>query len=73
MQRVKFFKGTESDLVELEQEINDWLASNDVQVLNIFGNMSPQTDSAVKSKGLTGSAFPPSDLFLVVVYETDSE
>ena len=71
MQQIKFFRGLECSLDELEKEMNTWLADSNVKVVNIFGNLAPQTipheenNTVAISKG----AFPPSDIFMAVVYE----
>ena len=67
MHQVKFFKGIESEITELQNQINDWLKSEGVKVVNIFGNIAPQTIRA----GAGGERqFPPSDVFIAVVYES---
>lgn len=69
MQQVKIFKGLESELAALEGEINGWLAESGARVVQIFGNIAPQTLTEDHSKGLTKSAFAPSDVMIVVLYE----
>ena len=70
MQQIKFFKATEVDLDALETEMNAWLRDSGARVVQVFGNIAPQTvvpdDS---SHGLTKSAFAPSDVLMAVVYE----
>lgn len=65
MQKVKLFKSIESELGELEKEINAWLSSHAVKVVSITGNIAAQTG---KTMGHMGS-FSSSDVFLVVLYE----
>ena len=70
MQQIHFFKSTENDLSALQTEMNAWLRENDVRVVQIFGNIAPQTvtqDDA--GTGLTKSAFAPSDVLIAVVHE----
>ena len=70
MQQIHFFKSTENDLTSLQSEMNVWLRSNPVRVVQIFGNIAPQTvtqDDA--GTGLTKSAFAPSDVLVAVLYE----
>jgi hypothetical protein len=70
MHQVKLFKGVETEVNVLERELNAWLAENaQVRVVNIFGNISPQTIGPDAIKGGTGRSFAPSDLLMVVVYE----
>ena len=68
MQQIRIFKSIESDIGELEREINGWLQESGVKVINMFGNIAPQTVNA-EGTGATGRAFSPSDVFMVVVYE----
>ena len=66
MHQVKFFKGIETEITDLQDQVNDWLSSEGIKVVNIFGNIAPQTIRA----GAGGERqFPPSDLFIAVVYE----
>ena len=68
MQQIRIFKSIETDISNLESEINSWLQESGVKVINIFGNIAPQTVNSDSSA--TGSrAFSPSDVFMVVVYE----
>lgn len=74
MQRIKIFKGLESDLAGLENEVNQWLAESGARVLNMFGNIAPQSlasGASEKSVGtyITKSPFAPSDVLLVILYE----
>lgn len=70
MHQVKLFKGLETDLAEVEKQMNAWLAANDVKVINIFGNMSPQSCPADdKNAMIAKGTFVPSDIMLVVHYE----
>jgi hypothetical protein len=70
MHQVKIFRGLESDIASLEKQVNAWLAEAHVKVVNMFGNMSPQSPSPTSSAAISGSAFSPSDIFLVILYET---
>lgn len=69
MQQIRLFKSIETDVSDLEREINSWLQESGVKVINIFGNIAPQTVTS-DSGGTSGRSFSPSDLFMVVVYET---
>lgn len=71
MQQIKFFKGVENDLGKLESEINEWLASNQVRVLQVFGNLAPQSTPMAggAGAGLSNVSFPASDVFMCVLYE----
>ncbi|HWB12793.1 MAG TPA: hypothetical protein VG826_26440 [Pirellulales bacterium] len=70
MQQVKIFKGIETGLGDLEDEINTWIVESQVEVLQIVGNIAPQTPSSKPSAtGLTQGEFPPSDVIVVVLYK----
>ncbi|MBI4660149.1 MAG: hypothetical protein HY735_15020 [Verrucomicrobia bacterium] len=68
MHQIKIFKSLETDLSLLEKQVNSWLAESKVQVVNMFGNIAPQSPSP-DAATLTKSAHPPSDILLVVLYE----
>lgn len=68
MQQVKLFKGIESEIAALEGQINGWLTANSaVRVVSMTGNIAPQTTMQEKS---SERRFAPSDILLVVLYET---
>ncbi len=69
MQQIRIFKSIESEVGELEREINGWLQESKVMVVNVFGNIAPQTVNT-ETTGSSGRAFSPSDIFMVVVYES---
>lgn len=68
MHQIKIFKGVESEITGLESEINHWLFDSKVRVVNVFGNIAPQT-VAHQTTGLNEGGFSPSDVMLVVLYE----
>ena len=70
MQQVKLFKGLESELSKLEAEVNDWVRDSGARVLSITGNIAPQSDAPKGKGGGLGSGFAPSDVVLIVLYET---
>lgn len=70
MNQIKIFKGLENDLTSLEQDVNAWLAESDVRVLQIFGNIAPQSvQPKAQSGGLSTTDFAPSDVMMVVLYD----
>ena len=70
MQQIRFFKATETDVSALQTEMNDWLRESGARVVQIFGNIAPQTVTHDDtSTGLTKSAFAPSDVLIAVLYE----
>ncbi|MHC4947560.1 MAG: hypothetical protein ACYTG1_04775 [Planctomycetota bacterium] len=68
-QQVKFFKGVESEATKLETEVNEWLVSSGAHVIQISGNIAPQTVASGKAAP-AGRSYTPSDLFVAILYET---
>jgi hypothetical protein len=66
MQQVKLFKSVESELESLEAEINRWVVEQEVRVISVTGNISPQT-----SHGPGDSTFPVSDVLVILMYEKE--
>jgi hypothetical protein len=71
MQQIKLFKSVEPDVSVLEQEINDWLKESGAKVINMFGNIAPQTPKETSLASTMGRAFAPSDLLVAILYETE--
>ncbi len=70
MQQIKIFKGLEGDAIELEKQVNAWLAKSGARVLQITGNIAPQGHSSdLKAGSISASPYTPSDILLVVLYE----
>ena len=73
MQQVKLFTGIEGATEELSREINDWIRESGATVLQISGNIAPQSNGGSGATGLsrTGSTAGrvSSDLFVIVLYE----
>jgi len=71
MHQVKLFKGLESDYERLEREINAWIRETGARIISVTGNIAPQTKQSENKTGALGpSIYPPSDLLLIVLYET---
>ncbi len=65
MRKIKIFKGIESELNPLEEEVNRWLAENRAKIVAVTGNIAPQTSSGA---GM-GGTFSTSDVLIILVYE----
>ncbi len=72
MQQVKLFKSVENQVDALEKEINDWLSRSGAKVISLTGNIAPQSTKLESGSGLGKSTFAPSDVLVVVLYETQS-
>ena len=76
MHQIKIFNGLEGDTGRLAKEVNEWLKTSKAKVVNVFGNIAPQSVSEKPDPGRLASSesgptrrFAPSDVLLVVVYE----
>ena len=63
MRQVKVFKGVETELWNLEGEINKWVEESGATIVQITGNIAPQTPSS------NAAGFASSDVLVVVLYE----
>ncbi|MBN2473717.1 MAG: hypothetical protein JXB62_03865 [Pirellulales bacterium] len=71
MQQVRIFKSLETDLPALEAEVNGWIRQSKAKIVSITGNIAPQSPTPGDTKGgYMQSRFPPSDVVLIVLYET---
>ncbi len=68
VQQIKIFVGLESDADGMEKRVNDWIRASKVRVLQITGNIAPQTESGKLGGGLSGGG-SASDVMLVILYE----
>jgi hypothetical protein len=66
MQKVKLFKSIESELLNMEKEINEWVKTTGARVISITGNIAPQTGSTA---GAPLGSFSASDVLIIVMYE----
>ena len=67
MHQVKLFKSVETEIKNLEADINQWLESEQIEVINIFGNIAPQSGSGEERIG--DRRFNASDVLLAVLYK----
>jgi len=70
MYQVKIFKGIESNLAGLENEVNTWLAETNARVVQIFGNLAPLSGERNEGNSLSAYPYVASDVMMVVLYET---
>jgi hypothetical protein len=64
MRKIKIFKGVESELVALEQEVNAWVEQEGAEIVAVTGNIAPQTP-----QGTIQGTFSASDVLVIVTYE----
>ena len=70
MQQIRIFKSIESEVTDLERQINGWIQESGARVIHMFGNIAPQTVIS-ETAAASGRAFSPSDIMIIVLYETD--
>ena len=70
VQQVKIFKTVENEIAALEAEVNAWIRQSGARVLSVTGNIAPQSAARGSGGGLTQGSFAPSDVVLIVLYET---
>lgn len=68
MQQVKIFKNVDTELAEMEREINRWMRKSGARVLSITGNITSQPNGA-GSGGM--NSFAAGDVMVIVLYEID--
>lgn len=77
MQQVKIFVGLEGETNELTNEINDWIRASGAKVLQMAGNIAPQSSAGSGiGGGLPGTSLGtgrvPSDVIVILLYEEKS-
>ena len=79
MHQIKIFTGLEGATEELTSEVNQWLRESRAKVVQIAGNIAPQSIGGLEhSTALPGSggalSHPrPSDVILIFLYEETHE
>jgi hypothetical protein len=72
MQQIKIFKGVENDVETLADEVNAWIAETNARVVQISGNIAPQThDPEHKTHHLGRVGYAASDVLIIVLYEME--
>lgn len=67
MQQVKVFKSVDTEIPEMERQINRWMRKSGAKVISITGNLTAQT-----AGGGPMNSFAGGDVLLIVLYEIDS-
>lgn len=68
MQQVKIFKSVDTELQEMERQINRWMRKSGARVLSITGNI----DGQAAAGGGPMNSFAASDILIIVLYEIDA-
>ena len=71
MQRVKLFKGLETEVEALEQQINAWAESEGAKIIQVTGNIATQSYNPAAKSGssLQSNVAAASELLIVGLYE----
>ncbi len=67
MQQVKIFKSVDTEIPEMERQINRWMRKSGARVLSINGNLSTQPPPG----GGAMNSFAAGHILLIVLYEID--
>ncbi|TWU25001.1 hypothetical protein Pla52o_12980 [Novipirellula galeiformis] len=67
MHQVKIFKSVDSEIADMEYQINRWMRKSGARVISITGNLA----SSSSSSGSPLSSFAASDIMVIVLYEVD--
>lgn len=73
MRQIKLFKHVEAELGELQNQVNAWLKEiqhEGATIVNVHGNIAPQT---VGNSNGGANRFSPSDLFVIIEYDTNRD
>lgn len=73
MHQVKLFKGVEAEPHPLEDRINEWLRTSGAKVVQITGNIAPQSPKGDDTAGVGSKGFGTSDILVIVLYEPAGE
>lgn len=69
MHQIRLFKGVETEIREMEKEINSWLKESKARVVHLSANIAPQTNEPAPTGTTKSRAYAPSDLFVSLVYD----
>lgn len=67
MQQVKIFKGVDTEIPDLEKQINRFIRKTGVRILSITGNLA-----SAPSTGGPMNSFAAGDILVIVMFEVDA-
>ena len=67
MQQVKIFKAVDTEIAELEHQMNRWMRKSGAKVISITGNLTAQASSGIGPM----NSFAAGDILIVVLYDID--
>ncbi|KAA1257723.1 hypothetical protein LF1_02120 [Rubripirellula obstinata] len=68
MQQIKIFKGVDTEIPEMERQINRWMRKSGAEIISIQSSLAPQPN---KGTGPMNS-FAGSDIMVVLHYQIDA-
>jgi hypothetical protein len=68
MQQVKIFKAVDTEIPDMEHQINRWMRKSGAKIISITGNLASQPAAS----GGPMNSFAAGDILIVVLYEIDS-
>ncbi len=66
MQQIKIFKSVDSEIPELERQINRWMRKSGAKVVSVTGNLTAQSGGSGPLNSFGGG-----DILVIVHYEID--
>jgi hypothetical protein len=68
VQQIKIFKSVDTEIPEMERQINRWMRKSGARVLSISGNLTSQSGNS----GGPLNSFAAGDVMIIVHYEVDA-
>ena len=66
MQQIKIFKSVDSEIDEMERQINRWMRKSGAKVVSVTGNLTAQSGG-----GGPMNSFAGGDVLVIIQYEID--
>ena len=66
MQQIKLFKSVDSEIPDMERQINRWMRKSGAKVISVTGNLASQSGG-----GGPMNSFAGGDVLVIVLYEID--
>lgn len=67
VQQIKIFKGVDTEIPEMERQINRWMRKSGARVLSVNGNLASQSGGGSAPM----SSFAGSDVMIIIHFEID--
>ena len=70
MQQIKLFKFVDTEMVEMERQINRWMRKSGARIIAVHGNLSPQPQAG---GGGPLNTFAGSDILVIIHYDVEAK